>query len=106
MNSDCYHPMAQKNKEIKKTAYLLKVVSEANRLRILCLLQEGELCVCEIFVKLGLPQNLTSHHLSVLKKASLVNNEKRGQRIYYSLTLKGRKTTRTILKLISKGGDV
>lgn len=91
---------------IKQIANLLKVVSEANRLRILCILQDGELCVCEIFVKLGLSQNLTSHHLSVLRKAGLVNDEKRGQRVYYLLTSKGRKTTRTILKLASKGGGL
>ena len=106
MNFDCCHLLSQKNKDIKQIASLFKVVSETNRLRILCLLQEGGLCVCEIFEKLVLPQNLTSHHLSVLKKAGLVNDEKRGQRTYYSLTLKGRKTTRTILKLVSKGGGV
>ena len=88
-----------------QAARLLKIVGEENRLKILCLLQEGGLCVCEIFEKLGLAQNLTSHHLSVLKEAGLVDDKKRGLRVYYSLTKRGRKITRTILKLADKGGE-
>ena len=105
MTSDCCHSSSQKNKEIKRAARLLKIVGEENRLKILCLLQEGGLCVCEIFEKLGLAQNLTSHHLNVLKKAGMVTDEKSGLRVYYSLTPKGRRITKTILKLVGKGGE-
>lgn len=87
-----------------RAARLLKIVGEENRLRILCLLQEESLCVCEIFEKLNLPQNLTSHHLGVLKKAGLVDDKKRGQWVYYSLTPRGRKITKTVLKFVSKRG--
>lgn len=101
-SAGCYSS-SQKNKEIEQTARLLKIVGKENRLRVLCLLQEGTLCVCEIFEKLGMAQNLTSHHLGVLKKAGLVGDQKRGQRIYYSLTKRGRKITRTVLKLTEGG---
>ena len=61
----------------------LSAMAEDNRLKILCLLRQGELCVCEIWQHLGLPQNLTSHHLAVLKKLKLITSRREGLRIYY-----------------------
>lgn len=84
---------------MKQIVSLLKVIADENRLKILCLLQKGNLCVCEIFEKLDLAQNLTSHHLGVLKKNNLVEDNKKGRRVHYSLTDKGRKITETLLKL-------
>ncbi len=74
--------------EIKKfddLSSFLKITSEENRLRILCLLKKGELCVCEIYKNLGLSQNLTSSHLKVLKDSELIESRRDGKRIYYSL---------------------
>lgn len=62
----------------------LKVINEPNRLKILLLLKQGELCVCEIFKHLKLPQNLVSHHLKVLKDFGLLNSYKQGLKIIYS----------------------
>jgi DNA-binding transcriptional ArsR family regulator len=45
------------------------LLSEPNRIKILCLLGKNEkLCVCEIIEKLNLKQNLVSHHLSMFKR--------------------------------------
>ncbi|MDD3006708.1 MAG: metalloregulator ArsR/SmtB family transcription factor [Candidatus Pacebacteria bacterium] len=85
--------------ETRQTVELLKVVAEDNRLKILCLLKEGELCVCKIIEHLGLSQSLVSHHLKVLKDAGLIEDSKRGLWVYYSLTLKGKKTASLILKM-------
>lgn len=104
MDFDFCQSSSEMNKEIKQAAQLLKVAAEENRLRILCLLRGGGLCVCEIFEKLNLPQNLTSHHLSILKKAKLVADEKKGRQAYYLLTPKGIKATKTILELTKRGG--
>ena len=49
------------------------------------LLRQGELCVCEIQGALELNQSNTSRHLSRLKEADLVCQEKKGQWIYYAL---------------------
>lgn len=103
MNSTCCHFSFKKNKEIKQLAKLLKVVAAENRLCILCLLQKKSLCVCEIMESLKLPQNLISHHLGVLEKENLVTAKKKGQRVYYSLTLRGRKIVEAVLKLSGKG---
>jgi len=78
-------------KEAGQTAALLKVIAEENRLRILCILKNGEHCVCEIIDHLGLSQSLVSHHLKSLKDAGLIEDSKRGLWVYYSLTGKGKK---------------
>ncbi len=72
-------------KEIKE---LLKVLAEENRLKILCILKKEKKCVCEIWQVLELRQNLVSHHLKILKQAKLIEEEKRGLKIYYSINKK------------------
>ncbi len=74
--------------ELEKTAEFLKIVAEENRLKILCMLRAGEKCVCDIWQYLDLPQNLTSHHLKVLKDFRLVEDRKEGLRVYYSINKK------------------
>jgi len=61
----------------------LKLVADPNRLRILAVLVRGERCVCDIEVAVGLPQNLVSHHLSVLKREGLVIDRRAGKWVYY-----------------------
>ena len=71
--------------ELKKTVDFLKIISEENRMRILCILKSGPKCVCEIWPNLDLSQNLTSHHLSVLKELGLVKSKKQGLKVFYEL---------------------
>ena len=78
--------------EIAITADFLRAIAEDNRLKILCLLKNGERCVCEIWQYLDLPQNLTSHHLKVLKDFGLLDSRKEGLKIFYSLSEKTLKT--------------
>ena len=63
----------------------LKVAAEPNRLRVLALLAQGEHCVCDIEAALDLPQNLVSHHLSVLKRNGLVRDRRDGKWVYYAV---------------------
>jgi len=85
--------------KIKKVVDFLKVVSEKNRLQILCLLKEEEKCVCEIWQCLNLPQNLISHHLKVLKNFNLISSKKVGLKVFYRLN-KG--VVEKYLKLLNK----
>jgi len=89
----------RRKEEIAQTAVILKLLAEENRLKILCILKSGEHCACEIIKHLGLPQNLVSHHLNKLKEAELINGEKTGVWIHYSLTEKGKKITDIVFKL-------
>src|SRR5438094_719274 len=66
------------------TAFL-KLVADPNRLRILAVLVRGERCVCDIEAAVRLPQNLVSHHLSVLKREGLVRDRREGKWVYYRI---------------------
>ena len=71
---------------IKTTADFLNIISQENRLRIICfLIKNGQQCVCEIWKYLDLPQNLVSHHLKVLRDFELVKFNKIGQRVCYQI---------------------
>ena len=63
-----------------------KAISDPTRLKILHLLQHGELCVCEIISILEKPQSTVSHHLNILKGAGYIKGRKEGVWIHYSLT--------------------
>ncbi|MFA6963542.1 MAG: metalloregulator ArsR/SmtB family transcription factor [Patescibacteria group bacterium] len=86
-------------------AEFLKIISEDNRLAIICFLQKyDEQCVCKIWEFLELPQNLTSHHLKVLKDFDLLNSRKEGLNVYYSINEKELNKYRELLnKILSKG---
>jgi ArsR family transcriptional regulator len=66
-------------------AAFLSVIAELNRLKILCHLKNGELCVCELIELLDIPQNLLSHHLKRLREFGLLESRKDGQKIYYKI---------------------
>jgi len=74
--------------EISQAAEFLKVIGEENRLKILCFLKKDEKCVCDIWQCLNLPQNLTSHHLKVLKDFELVSSRQEGLKVIYSINKK------------------
>ncbi len=64
---------------------IFKALSDETRLRILKLLEHGELCVCDIFSALDMIQPKVSFHLSVLKEAGLIKDRKAGRWVHYSL---------------------
>lgn len=64
---------------------LLKALSDETRLRILNILRDGPLCVCEIEAILEISQSNASRHLSKLTNANLVNYYKEAKFIYYKL---------------------
>jgi ArsR family transcriptional regulator len=73
--------------EIEKMVDTLKLAGDKCRLTILLLLQEKELCVCEIVELLQTSQPNISQHMRKLKDGGLVKESKRGQWVYYSLAI-------------------
>lgn len=63
----------------------LKAFSDPTRLRIVRLLEYGELCVCDLMEALDLPQSKVSRHMSFLKNAGWVASRRNGKWVYYSL---------------------
>jgi Predicted transcriptional regulators len=65
---------------------ILKALADDNRLAILCFLQSGQKCVCEIEQILSVSQSATSKHLTRLRMVGLIEAEKKAQWVYYSLS--------------------
>lgn len=66
-------------------AELLKVFGDSTRIRIIFVLCQSEMCVCDIAGLLGMTQSAISHQLRVLKQARLVASRREGKAIFYSL---------------------
>lgn len=87
MNFNCCKTKKSQVK-LRKAVDFLKVISEENRLKILCVLRKQDKCVCQMWQFLDLPQNLISHHLKVLKCFGLIGSRKEGTKIFYFLNQK------------------
>jgi len=74
-----------KTKTANRVDLMFRAFSDRTRLRILHLLRDGELCVCDLVDVLAVPQPKASRHLAYLRKAGLVVARKQGLWSYYSL---------------------
>ena len=90
--------------QIDAVTGVLKAAGEPSRLRILKVLEEGELCACHLVDLLGFAQPTVSRHLSILRTAGLVTERKDGRWTYYRLP-KGTGFTRRILRAIRDWKD-
>ncbi|MDN5347565.1 MAG: hypothetical protein PWP65_1129 [Clostridia bacterium] len=71
--------------QIKEAEKVFKALGQSLRLKIIALLAEQEFCVCELEEIFGVSQPAISQHLRILKEADLVEEEKIGQWVFYSL---------------------
>lgn len=95
----CCSTFSIESGQVNTLTSLLKLVGEESRLKILCILNQGKHCVCEIMEHVPLSQSLISHHLKDLKDANIVIDEKKGLKVFYSLTEKGKHITNLLFKL-------
>ena len=84
--------------KLKETKHIFRAFSDETRLRILNLLSEGELCVCDVMRVLGEPQSKVSRHFAYLRKSGLVTGRKEGLWMYYRLSEQGAKLFRPFIK--------
>lgn len=70
---------------MKKYLAVTKALSDPNRVRMLCALRAGELCVCQLIELLSLAPSTVSKHLSILNQAELIDSRKEGRWVYYRL---------------------
>ena len=71
--------------ELYDLAELFKVFWDSTRIRILFVLFEAEVCVCDLAEALHMTQSAISHQLRILKQNKLVNSRREGKSIFYSL---------------------
>ena len=72
--------------ELRKAALVLRAVNHKLRQRMIDLLEENkQMTVTDIYIKLRLEQSVASQHLAILRKAGVVQTDRQGKYIYYSL---------------------
>lgn len=85
--------------------HLFKAFADHNRLRILNLLTEGELCVCDIMSVLKIRQSRISRHLAYLRRHGLVKARKQGLWVYYQLAKPQGNVHKNLLEGLSACAD-
>lgn len=71
--------------ELYDLAELFKIFGDSTRIRILFVLFEAEVCVCDLAEELNMTQSAISHQLRILKQSRLVKARRDGKSVYYSL---------------------
>lgn len=71
--------------ELYDLAELFKVFGDSTRIRILYVLFEAEVCVCDLAQALNMTQSAISHQLKILKQNKLVKSRREGKSVFYSL---------------------
>ena len=71
--------------QLGELADLFKVFGDSTRIRILFVLFESEVCVCDLAETLNMNQSAISHQLKTLKQAKLVTSRREGKSVFYSL---------------------
>lgn len=101
MSRDFIMPRANTNGADAK----FRAFSDQTRLRILHLLQGGQLCVNDLVEIIGVPQPTASRHLAYLRRAELVVARKEGQWIHYALAPARNPFQKKLLECLSKCFD-
>ena len=71
--------------KLQQLADFFKVLGDVTRIRILQVLKQSEMCVCDLALTLDMTQSAISHQLRFLKQMALVKNRREGKTIFYSL---------------------
>ena len=71
--------------QLLRLSELFKVFGDGTRVRILYVLLEAEVCVCDLAALLGMTQSAVSHQLRILKQARLIKARRDGKTVFYSL---------------------
>ncbi len=71
--------------QAQRMAELFSFLGDANRLRLISLLSERQMCVCDLAAALGMSESAVSHQLRALRVMRLVEYRKLGRRVFYQL---------------------
>ena len=82
---DAVKPRIPKDEVLYDVAELFKVFGDSTRIKILYVLFESEMCVCDIAYLLNMTQSAISHQLKIFKQSHLVKNRREGKAVFYSL---------------------
>ena len=88
LHEDLLRIVAEKmpaEEELYDLSELFKVFGDSTRIRILFVLFEAEVCVCDLAAALHMTQSAVSHQLRILKQNRLVKSRREGKSVFYSL---------------------
>ena len=89
--------MMPEETELYDLAELFKTFGDSTRIRILFVLFEAEVCVCDLAQVLNMTQSAVSHQLKILKQNRLVKCRREGKTVYYSLA------DEHVIRILSQG---
>ncbi len=92
-------------REHEKNAKVFKAFCDANRLKIMHMLQSGEKCACQLLTELNVGQPTLSHHMKILCDAGIVSARKDGKWMHYSFNPSGILATRSLLEKITAAAN-
>lgn len=84
--------------------FIFKALSDSQRLAVLDLLQDGELCACHIMDALDIAQSKLSYHVKILSEAGLINARPEGKWVHYSINQEGFNNAQIFLTRYATGG--
>ncbi len=73
------------DEELYDLAELFKMFGDTTRIRLLFILLQEEMCVCDLAEMLNMTSSAVSHQLSLLKRSKLIKNRREGKSVFYSL---------------------
>ena len=73
------------DKTIEALSNFYKIMGDATRCRLICALQGGEMCVCDLCNVLSMSKSSISHQLSKMRESGVVKSRREGKEVYYSL---------------------
>jgi ArsR family transcriptional regulator len=75
----------QDNATVQALADFFSILGDPTRVRIVDVLSEGELCVCDIAAEIGISESAVSHQLRLMRGLRIVRGRRDGRSVYYSL---------------------
>lgn len=99
---NCCDSSSEQSQGILDQLSLLKLIADESRLKLLCILRSGAHSVTELIPHVSLSQSLISHHLADLKSEGIVEHQKKGRHVFYSLSNKGRHVVELLATLTQK----
>lgn len=74
-----------KEKTLKNMTTFFSVLKDPTRIKIICALDNNEMCVCDIANTLEMTKSAISHQLNILRKNNIVKHRRQGKEVYYTL---------------------
>ena len=87
--------------EYEKVSRVFKAFCDENRLQILDMLQDGEMCACHLLDEMEISQSTLSHHMKILCDSGIVKGRKEGKWTHYSIDEAGKEKAVELLKEIT-----